>query len=65
VPRRLIFITVEKIKIPACDSCGWYFMPECVEGDSLEAMLQAFREQMKRDFAVHDCNNYPNTKKEN
>ena len=60
MPRRLIFITVEKIKIPACSNCGWLFMPECVEGDSLEAMLQAFRQQMQRDFALHDCRDYPN-----
>jgi hypothetical protein len=60
VPRRLIFITVEKIKIPACDSCGWAFMPEYVDGDSLEVMLENFKAQLGRDFAAHDCTDYPN-----
>jgi hypothetical protein len=60
--RKLVYRRIDGINLAACDSCAWTFNPENLEADSLEELKAKFQVQKLKDFAQHNCREFPKEK---
>jgi len=58
--RKLVWIDQKRFRGFGCSECGWRFNPRgAPTGASFDEMMHNFELQRDKEFALHDCADYP------
>jgi hypothetical protein len=61
--RKLVWIEEQGFQGWGCSECAWVFSPlGPPTGNSLEEMMENYKQRQDKDFAAHVCNEYPRAK---